>query len=135
MMHLVAQTKIKAVLSALFESMIPVKDKTKTTVNAKAYRIGPARVILKIALNDNFNGLDVYQIAIDKMKLQFNLDAFKNENIAVSLASANDDFGTSDQSAREHRATLKVRPETNQLTLTFRTSNNDVFLTQKIAIE
>lgn len=134
-MHLLAQTKIKAVFSALFESIIPVKVTTKTTVNAKAYRVGPARVILKIALKDNFNGLDVYQIAVDKMKLQFNLDAFKNENIAVSLVSANDEFGALDQDTREHRATLKVRPETNQLTLTYRTSNNDVFLIQKIAIE
>jgi hypothetical protein len=134
-MQVLAQSKIKAVFSALIDSMIPAKDPTKTVVNAKAHRIGPARVILKIALNNNFNGLDVHHIAIDKMQQQFKLDVLKNENIAVSLIAANDQFSVSDQPKREFRATLKVQPETNQLTLTFRTSNNDVYLTQKIDIK
>lgn len=133
-MQLLAQTKIKAAFSALFGSIIPIKDIDKTIVNAKAHRVGPARVILKIPLNDNFNGLDIHNIAVEKMQLQFKLDELNNENIAISLVAANDEFCVSDQTLREHRATLKVRPETKQLTLTFRTSNNEVFLTQKIAI-
>ncbi len=54
-MQTIAQSRIKAAFSALVETLNPKKHRISSIVHAKAHRIGPQRVILKIALNDNFN--------------------------------------------------------------------------------
>ena len=134
-MQSISRSKIKAVVSALFESFnSPNQNKSKVQIS-KAHRVGPQRVILKITLDGNLDGFQVDRVDIAGQTLSFDVTNADNENISVSLLSQASGESFPAPTNREHRVTLKVKPETNRLTMTFRDSAHQVHHIEQIKIQ
>jgi hypothetical protein len=129
-----ATSRLKAAITALLEPFTPTNATQNIATLGRAHRVGPQRVILKIDLNRNFAKYEVDHVTINNQQLQFDLRKADNENVIVSLVDADQEVSARDKKKRDHRVTLKVKPQTSSLTLTFSDKNSKVYKTEQIKI-
>jgi hypothetical protein len=135
-MKSVVQSKLKSLANRVRNTLSKFQPPTATVPLTTAIRVGPNRVILRIALNNNLIDHQIESTILSTKPNYFDQTIATVETVIVSLVPrivsnsaslTNQDF--------KHQVTLKVSSAIKNLTVNFQDQHKEMKLIEKILIK